>query len=63
MLSDAGLDQFLEVGGERGQRAFLVLAHEPRIARNVGGEDGGESTFSSGLVHRGSQDEPLVEEA
>ncbi len=30
---------------EGGQRAFLVLAHEPRVACNVGGEDGGEAAL------------------
>ncbi len=33
------------MGGQRGQRAFLVLAHQPRVARDIGSEDGGEAAL------------------
>ncbi len=52
VLGDAGLDQLAKVGGERGQRAFLVLTHQPRVTRNVGGEDGGEAALNR-IGHRG----------
>ena len=47
MLGDAWLDQLLEVGGQRVKRAFLVLAHHLRVARNIGDEDRGKAAFHS----------------
>jgi len=33
------------------ERAFLVRPHQPRIARHIGGQDGGEA---AGLAHASS---------
>ncbi len=45
VLRDAGLDQLAEVGGERCESAFFVLAHQPRVTSNIGSEDGGEAAL------------------
>ncbi len=47
MLGDAGLKQFGQVGGEIGECAFFVLAHQPRVARNISGKDGGEAALDT----------------
>jgi hypothetical protein len=52
VLGDAGLDQFGAVGGECGERAFLVLSHQPRVARHVGGKDGGKTALDAFFGHK-----------
>jgi len=42
VLADFRIDQLAPVRLEAGERALLVGAHQPGIAGDVGGEDGGE---------------------
>jgi hypothetical protein len=42
MFGDLGIDEFLTVGLELAQRAFLIGAHQPAIAGNVAGENRGQ---------------------
>jgi hypothetical protein len=35
----------------RGERAFLVLAHQPRISGDIGRQDGRQSTLDPILTH------------
>jgi hypothetical protein len=51
-LGDARLDQLGKVGSQGGERTFLVLAHQPRVARNIGGEDGGKPSLNTFFGHR-----------
>jgi hypothetical protein len=37
---------------EAAQRAFLIRPHQPRIARDIGGEDGGKAAGSRHLLRR-----------
>src|SRR5262249_10152063 len=39
------VDHFLPKGFQRRQRAALVLAHQPRVARNVSRYDGGKAAL------------------
>jgi hypothetical protein len=39
MLDDPGIDQFAPDRFQRRQRAFLVGAHQPRIADDIDGQD------------------------
>ena len=43
MLGDRRVDQFGAQRLQPRQRAFFVRAHQPRIARDIGGEDRGET--------------------
>jgi hypothetical protein len=43
VLADLWIDQFPEVGLEPLVRPFLIRSHQPRVARHIGGEDGGEA--------------------
>ena len=51
VLGDARFNQFGKMGGQRCQCPFLVVPHQPRIARDVGGEDGGEAALDTLLDH------------
>ncbi len=39
MLGDAGIDQLIAVRLQPRERAFLVLAHQPAVARDIGRQD------------------------
>ena len=43
VLIDLRINQFAEVGLEAFVGALLVLTHQPRISRHIGGEDSGEA--------------------
>ena len=45
MGGDLRIDQSARNALSRAERAFLVGAHQPRIARHIGGEDGGETAL------------------
>ncbi len=49
------VDRSAPVGGGRGQRAFLIHAHQPRVAGHVGSEYGGEAAFRSAGHRQPSQ--------
>ena len=44
-LLSFGIDELFAVGFERQKRSHLILAHEARIAHNVGGKYRGEAAF------------------
>jgi hypothetical protein len=52
MLRDEGVGDGA-MGGQRRQRAFLVAAHQPAIALDVGGEDGDELSLERRRFHVG----------
>jgi len=43
VLLDLGIDQFAPHRLEPFERAFLVGPHQPRIARDIGGQDRGKT--------------------
>ena len=45
VLGDLGLDELGAMGTKAGERAFLVGAHEARVANDVRAEDRGESAL------------------
>ena len=45
MLGDLWINEFAPVRLERRESAFLVYAHQPAVAGDIGGEDGGEPPF------------------
>jgi hypothetical protein len=45
VLFDLRVDEFAAVRLEAFERPFLVRAHQPRVARHIGGEDRGETAF------------------
>ena len=45
MFLDFGVGQLAPECLERGERAFLVLAHQPRIARDIGRQDRRQPAF------------------
>jgi len=47
MLGDLRIAQFTPDRFQRGEGPFLVRPHQPRIARDIGREDRGESTFDA----------------
>jgi len=51
VLGDFWIDQFTPQRCEAFERAFLVRPHQPRITRDIGGEDCGETP---GLTHAAS---------
>jgi hypothetical protein len=60
MLSDLGIGQFAAQRGQRSMRALLIRAHQPRIAGDIGSEDGGQPAFDlscgqSGAPNRNSR--------
>jgi hypothetical protein len=42
MLGDRRIDKLAAQRFEAFERAFFVRAHQPRIPRHIGGENGGE---------------------
>ena len=50
MLLNFRIDQIAEMRFQPFVRPFLVLAHQPRVARHIGGKDRGETAFDR-LVH------------
>jgi hypothetical protein len=50
MLSDFRIDELAAMGLQALERAVLVGAHQPRIARHIGGQNRGETAFD-GLFH------------
>ena len=46
MLADLRVDELAAMRLEAFVRAFLVRAHQARIARHIGGEDRGETADS-----------------
>ena len=51
MLGDLGVAQFAPDCFEPGERAFLVDAHEPRIARDIGRQDRRQFSLDPHSVH------------
>jgi hypothetical protein len=51
VLGDLGVDEFLTMGLELAQRAFLVDAHQPAIAGDIGRENGRQPPFYPRLGH------------
>ena len=47
---DMRLDQLAEVALQALQRAFLVAAHQPAVAGDIGRQDGGEPAFGALLL-------------
>jgi hypothetical protein len=43
VLGDLGIDEFAAMRSKPSESAGLVLAHESRVAGNIGGENGRES--------------------
>jgi hypothetical protein len=43
MFDDPGVDQFAPDRLQSGERAFLVLPHQPRIADDIGGKYRGKA--------------------
>ena len=52
---DMRLDQLAEMALQALQRAFLVAAHQPAVAGDVGRQDGGEPAFGALLLVHGSE--------
>ena len=52
MLLDLGVGQFAPQHLQAIERAFLVRAHQPRVARDIGGENGGKAAGSWHLSRR-----------
>ena len=50
VLGDQRIDELPAMGLERGERPFLVDAHEARVSRHVRGEDGGEPARGAQLL-------------
>jgi hypothetical protein len=46
VLLDFRIDQLAQMRPEALVRAFLVRAHQPRVARHIGGKDRGETANS-----------------
>jgi hypothetical protein len=59
MLADLWIDQGAPARLESGQGAFLVLPHQTRVTRHVGGEDGGQLAFDA-LGRHGKPSLPYV---
>ena len=51
VADDQGLQHLLPPGLERGQRAGLVVLHEPAVTNYVGGEDGGKAALNASFGH------------
>ena len=52
MVSDRGIDQLAAQCLQRSQRAFLVHPDQPRIARDIGGKDRGETALCTLFRYR-----------
>ena len=50
VLGDQRIDELPAMALERGERPFLVGAHEARVSRHVRGEDGGEPARGARLL-------------
>jgi hypothetical protein len=50
MRADFGFDQLLSQGAQPCQGAFLVIADEPAVAGDIGGQDGGDAPRRGGLA-------------
>ena len=53
MLCDLGIDQFAAMRFEPRERAFLVLAHQPAVARVIGREDRRQPALDTLPLHLG----------
>ena len=51
MLGDQWLQHLLAPGLERGQRAGLIVLHQPAVADHVGGQDGSEAALDAFFGH------------
>src|SRR5262245_41431835 len=51
MLSDFGIKNFAPGRLERGESAFLVNAHQPTVAGDIGCEDGSQPPVDARLSH------------
>ena len=51
MLRDLGIDEFAPDRLQRRERAFLVVAHQPRIAGDIGRQNRRQSPFDPLLAH------------
>src|SRR5262249_1828595 len=51
VFRDLRIDDCASQALERSQRAFLVQAHQPRIAHDISGEDGRETTLDPFSAH------------
>jgi hypothetical protein len=52
---DLGVGQFAADGAQRGERAFLVGAHQPRIPRDISRQDRRQSPLDPLLAHMNSR--------
>jgi hypothetical protein len=50
MLLDLGVGQFAPQHFQAVERPFLIQPHQPRIARDIGGKDGGKTAGSGHFV-------------
>src|SRR5215831_12454756 len=50
VLADLRIDQLSAMRFQAFERAFLVRSHQPRVTRDIGGEDRGETPLD-GLFH------------
>jgi hypothetical protein len=51
VLGDLGIDRFAAMGFEPRQRAFLVRAHQPAVARDIGRKDRGQPALDPPAFH------------
>ena len=51
MLGDLVVDQLAAMRFEACQRAFLIVADQPAVAGNIGGENGGQTPLNALLGH------------
>jgi hypothetical protein len=51
MLGDVGLEKFSAVSVEARERALLVSPHQPAIASDISGENGGEPPLDLSVGH------------
>ena len=58
MFGDLGIDEFASARLERCESAFLVNAHQPAVAGDIGREDGSQPPFDALLGHR---DHPSIQ--
>jgi hypothetical protein len=52
VFGDFGIDEFATACLERSESAFLVNAHQPAVAGNVGSEDGSQPPLDTRLGHK-----------
>jgi hypothetical protein len=51
VLDDLRVGEFAPNCFQRGERPLLVRAHQPRIAGDIGGENGRQATFDPLFAH------------